>query len=105
MTDFKELLKEKILNQDHFFLTKRRGEQYDVGFKALKSVSENKKVIQNFVVKKLRDFVETERVRKKPAKLKFQTMLCEVDFIAHHTKRVLWSSLGALLALTYADVC
>jgi hypothetical protein len=34
-----------------------------------------------------------------------KTMLREVDFIAHNTKRVLWSSLGALLALTYADVC
>jgi hypothetical protein len=80
-------------------------EQYDGGFKALKSVGEKMKAVQNFVAKKLRDFVETERVRKKPAKLNFQTMLREVDFIAHNTKRVLWSSLGALLALTYADAC
>ncbi len=60
--------------------------QYDVRFKALKSVGEKKNVFQNFLAKKLRDFVETERVRKKQAKLDFQTMLREVDYIAHNTR-------------------
>jgi hypothetical protein len=71
-------------------------------------VGEKKKVVQHFGHKNLHDFLrnffETERVRKEPGNLNFQTMLREVDFIAHKTKCVLWSSLGALLALTYADV-
>jgi hypothetical protein len=39
--------------------------QVDVRWKALKSVGERKNVFQNFIAKKQRDFIETERVRKR----------------------------------------
>ena len=39
------------------------------------TTGEKKNVFQNFIAKKQRDFVETERVRKRQAKADFQVSL------------------------------
>eukprot|EP00802_Teleaulax_amphioxeia_P003446 Tamp_03449.p2 GENE.Tamp_03449~~Tamp_03449.p2 ORF type:complete len:479 (+),score=157.45 Tamp_03449:2036-3472(+) len=86
MADFKELLEEKVTSPKTLWDEAIKLLQTDVRWKALKSVGEKKNVFQNFIAKKQRDFVETERVRKRQAKADFQAMLREADFITHNSR-------------------
>jgi len=87
MLDFKELLDDKIFNHKTTWEEAIKELQGDVRFKALKSVGEKKNVFQNFIAKKQKGFVETERVRKKQAKIDFQNMLEEADPAISHNSR------------------
>ena len=78
MADFKELLEDKITSHKTPWDEAVKELQGDVRFKALKSAGEKKNVFQSFMARKQREFVEAERVRKKQAKVDFQTLLTEV---------------------------
>jgi pre-mRNA-processing factor 40 len=87
MADFKELLDDKIKSHKTTWDEAVNELKFDVRFKALKSVGEKKNVFQNFIAKRQRDFVETERVRKKQAKVDFQALLLETEPAITHASR------------------
>jgi pre-mRNA-processing factor 40 len=83
---FRELLEEKITTHKVQWADAIPTLQLDVRFKAVKSLGEKKNIYQAFVAKKARDFVDSERIRKKAAKEGFQELLHESDFIDHKTR-------------------